>query len=713
MTNDGSIQIGVSLDKNSINIMKTKLSQAVKDGATGKNISGIQKAFQTNVLDKILNATEKHNKKITEKMQDGLTKNVGKGLQKSYENSVTSKIINSNSKMQKQITKDMQDGLTRNVGKGIRPLFDKNVATPLLAKSKTLGENLGKNIGKGIGGSIGGGASSPITKSFTSIFSSIGKIAGGIILGGIVQQGARALGRFGKSVITTGAEYEYNMAGALGIFQGSFGGSDVEFKTQSDILGKTIRKLGLDTKFSAVQVSEASQFYARAGVSIEKTMSSLPVMLKIAETAQVTDLAPITDLFTDIEKVYNITDSLDFANKLTATANITNTTQMGILQSLIQLGSTGMILPNQLDDALVMIGLLGDLGKKGKAGGTRSRNFLRSLAAPQQKKAEYLEEIGFKSTNEKGEVLNFRELFSQLSSYTENMASGEKLETMNKIFNAFDLGDAMSLIGKDEEFKRVEMEIASATSKARLNNLYDIMTDTTTGAMNRFKSAWEGLKIAVFLPNSGFIKEFMDKYTNLIKELAIAIENDDTQAIGNALSKLIKMAGEDMSKAVNVLFKTLESPLIDIASKVGIAIGQALVKALWDTTIGGFGEFVTNLKTDFIYDAIRSISPKLADKYYDVATTGNKNKKEGKITYGGIDVKDIQNDLFNKSNKQGPTIPSSNNFSIPAIPKSYKGASLGNVNVNIINPAFTDPQQTRITTEQITNQFRQVMSGLA
>jgi hypothetical protein len=55
------------------------------------------------------------------------------------------------------------------------------------------------------------------------------------------------------------------------------------------------------------------------------------------------------------------------------------------------------------------------------------------------------------------------------------MASGEKLEKMNRIFNAFDLGDAMSLIGKDEEFKRVEMEIASATSKARLNNLENIL----------------------------------------------------------------------------------------------------------------------------------------------------------------------------------------------------------------------------------------------
>ena len=64
-------------------------------------------------------------------------------------------------------------------------------------------------------------------------------------------------------------------------------------------------------------------------------------------------------------------------------------------------------------------------------------------------------------------------------------------------------------------------------------------------------------------------------------------------------------------------------------------------------------------------------------------------------------------------NKQGPRIPTNNNFSIPSIPKSYKGASLGNVNVNIINPAFTDPQQSRITTEQITSQFRNVMTGLA
>jgi len=150
-----------------------------------------------------------------------------------------------------------------------------------------------------------------------------------------------------------------------GVISGSLG------TPQFEALRAEVERLGIATTKTPAQIAEMSISLSRAGFTAEETSVALAGIVQASE-ATGENLEVVGDIISRTVRTFSkdIGETQDVADLLVQTANSTNTSVRSLGESLSYVGTSAATSNQPLDDTLILLGLLGDVGLTGSAAGT-------------------------------------------------------------------------------------------------------------------------------------------------------------------------------------------------------------------------------------------------------------------------------------------------------------------------------------------------------
>ncbi len=322
---------------------------------------------------------------------------------------------------------------------------------------------------------------------------------------------------FGKQALTASGDFQSGM-NMVRVLTGATG-------QQFDDLRDRAKDLGASTVFSAVQVTEAMNFMAMAGMEADEIYDSLETTLNLAAAAGL-EMGEAADIVTNILTGFSLpVDQLEGAvDVLTTTFTKANTDLRQLGQAFKFAGPTAKAAGMSFEETSAILGLMGKAGIQASMAGTSLRGALSRLLNPTASIKKALNEMGVITHDSSGELLSMVAIIKQFE--TANASAGQVLEVFGQR-----AGPAFTnLIGQGSEaladfIDILENDLVSTADVANAR------MEGFNGAMIRMKSATEGLFIAI--GDSGLL----DVMTDLVTRLGSIL-----QSMAKANPELIQMA---------------------------------------------------------------------------------------------------------------------------------------------------------------------------
>lgn len=177
-------------------------------------------------------------------------------------------------------------------------------------------------------------------------------------------------------------------------------------------LTEKAKEMGATTKFSATESSEALNYMAMAGWDAQAMYDGLSGIMTLA-AASGEDLASTSDIVTDALTAFRMeaSDSGHFADILAQVSASANT-NVGLLgETFKYVAPLCGTLGYSAEDAAIAIGLMANSGIKGSQAGTALKTAIANMAAPTDKMAAAMDDLGISLVDSEG---NSKDLMSVL-----------------------------------------------------------------------------------------------------------------------------------------------------------------------------------------------------------------------------------------------------------------------------------------------------------
>mgnify|MGYP000004840050 CR=1 FL=1 len=176
-----------------------------------------------------------------------------------------------------------------------------------------------------------------------------------------------------RSELTKAIDYSNIMESAHSILR--VADSDLKtFETRFDSMARHVRKIGIDTKYTAVEIAGAVKYLSMAGMNIETINKSIRPITNLALIGD-NDVSYIADLATNIMAGYDIhNDSMDsVADIISSTISRSNVNIVEMAESYKMAAGYLRMAGVDFTESSAAIGLLGNMGLKGTLAGTSLR----------------------------------------------------------------------------------------------------------------------------------------------------------------------------------------------------------------------------------------------------------------------------------------------------------------------------------------------------
>lgn len=401
---------------------------------------------------------------------------------------------------------------------------------------------------------------SGLKSGLSALETTIGKMAKGIgVALGTISAG---LTYGGKKILDVGSNFDSAMtqvAATMGTTVGEIG-----------ILTEAAQEMGRTTQFSATEAAEALNYLALAGYDAEKSAKTLPAVLNLAAAGGM-DLAYASDMVTDSMSALGLgtEDVVTFSDQMAKTASKSNTSVSQLGEAILTVGGTAKSLAGGTIELNTALGLLADNGIKGSEGGTKLRNMILSLSAPTTAAKKKMDEMGISVFDASGNMRSLEEIFSDLNESMATLSAEEQTNALNTIFNKTDLKAAQALLGTSAE-RWEELTTAIQNSSGASAEMAATMLDNLEGDKTIFKSAGEGLMLALYEGMQGPARSIVQYGTEIIGRLTEGFESGGTDGLIRALGSSLS---EAMEKSVSAL-----PNILDIAKNVLESIAKAMTR---------------------------------------------------------------------------------------------------------------------------------------
>ncbi len=381
---------------------------------------------------------------------------------------------------------------------------------------------------------------------------------------------AKKVGELGaallKSSVSAGANFDASMAQVAATMG----------KTVDEIqdLREFAQKMGAETTFSASQAADALNYMALAGYDAEKSMSMLPAVLDLAASGGI-DLARASDMVTDAQSALGLSTEETFVmiDQLAKTASTTNTSVEQLGDAILTVGANAKTVKGGTQEIAQVLGLLADASIKGAEGGTHLRNILLQMTPKTDAAAAAWERLGVNAYDAEGNMRSLSSIFQELSVAMQGMSDQERTDTISAMFNVTDLAAVNTLLDTSvERWNAVDEAIANAEGSAKA--MANTQLDNLQGDITLFKSAWEGLQIAI-----------SDKVTPALRKF---VQFGSTQV--SNLSEALKEGG--LGGAFEYVLSTLQNlgtKVKDVFTEMAPKIKEAIPNII-ESLVNGFSE---------------------------------------------------------------------------------------------------------------------------
>lgn len=283
-----------------------------------------------------------------------------------------------------------------------------------------------------------------------------------------------------KSQLTNAVEYANIMESAHSILKTA--DKDMgTFESRFAAMARNVRTVGIETKFTAVQVAGAVKYLAMAGQDISTINKSIRPITNLALIGD-NDIAQIADLTTNIMAGYDITpDSMPaVADIIASTVSRSNVNIIETAESYKMAAGYMRMAGIEFSESAAAIGLLGNVGLKGTMAGTSLRSIATRLAHQPKEAREILDKLGVKFTHYVNIYGKQVEQIRPLADIFEDLKKkGATLGDMSKIFGRWGANAGMALMLNADKLR--EFTAQNKASHGISSTLAEVKQQTTKG----------------------------------------------------------------------------------------------------------------------------------------------------------------------------------------------------------------------------------------
>ena len=342
-----------------------------------------------------------------------------------------------------------------------------------------------------------------------------------------------------RSELTKAIDYSNIMESAHSILR--VADSDLKtFETRFDSMARHVRKIGIDTKYTAVEIAGAVKYLSMAGMNIETINKSIRPITNLALIGD-NDVSYIADLATNIMAGYDIhNDSMDsVADIISSTISRSNVNIVEMAESYKMAAGYLRMAGVDFTESSAAIGLLGYMGLKGTLAGTSLRALSTRFAKPTKEAQEVLDRLGIRFTEMRDiEGVQVEKLRPIADIFEELNKKGASMADVQAIFGKIGGNAAMMFLKNYDKlreltsYNRGSQGVSSELALVKQNTTKGLWAQVTSQLTEGFMQAYEVLEPSIRTVLRTFLAKF--KAPEFTRGLV---------SIGNALLDIFTVIG--------------------------------------------------------------------------------------------------------------------------------------------------------------------------
>jgi len=329
------------------------------------------------------------------------------------------------------------------------------------------------------------------TKKLGKSFSRLGTSVGAAFVGLFAIQ---KIGQLFSSAIDTIKEFEQQMANVKAIT----GATEEEFQK----LEKSAKELGATTQFTAKEVGQLQEEYAKLGFTTDQILDASEATLELA-TATGSDLAQSAKVAAGVINGFGL-EAKDTQKIVDVMAKSFTSSALDITKfetAMRQVAPVAKTVGLSVEETTAALGVLVDSGIRAETAGTGLRNILLET-----KKAG----------------ISVEDAFNKITT------SLDPSKTALELFGKENSAVAITLADSTRKTARFTKELENSNGAA--SAMAKIVGDTLEGDVKRLNSAWEGLVLNLGQNGEGLFREITQGVTDLIGGISDLVKNTHEQS---------------------------------------------------------------------------------------------------------------------------------------------------------------------------------------
>ena len=346
-----------------------------------------------------------------------------------------------------------------------------------------------------------------------------------------------------SNAMSQSVDYQNTMETARAILGRNYKGSN--FERDFGNMERIARKVGMDTKYTAPDVANATRFMAMAGLDIPMINHSLRPIADVSLIGD-NDLGEVSDKMTNIQTGFNLKGNQmrQLADQMTNTFTQTNTDMMMIAESMQYAAPMAHLAGAKVGDALALIGVMGNAGIQASMAGTTLRMMYQNIINPNKKQRALWDELGVQRMDASGKPRNMIDILSDVAN-NKKVNENNLAQVVSGLFRVTASAGAGQLISDlrkgDNSLVR---KIAEQNNGYGINGLSQELAEkkqnTIQGLWAQVTSAFTEDNLQMFEEFQGFIKDVLTSLRDFMRSKEAI---DSLRSVLNIIKDIAKVMG--------------------------------------------------------------------------------------------------------------------------------------------------------------------------
>lgn len=353
-------------------------------------------------------------------------------------------------------------------------------------------------------------------------------------ISGAFKKGTQAVSGFrGALGLITGTAGLYAVKRAIGSIITTFAGFDDVMRSVGAVSGATAdelealreiaRKMGRETRYSAVEAAEGLQFLGMAGLNVTQMIKALPGVLQMAASGGL-ELGQAADIATNVLDAYGfkVKDLGRVNDVLAKTFTSTNSVLGELAEAFKMVGPIAKGVGGDFEDLVAAIGMLHSSGIKGTMAGTSLRGAINGLLNPTAEEAKLMKDlaermggVNLQVKDSKGNFIGFANVIKQLEK------AGIRGEESLKLFGQR-AGPGMQALVTQGSAALRSLTYELKNSGGTAERIAKDKEAGIGGALRRLKAGFEGLMVTLgkdFEPVVNAVAKALTALTGVLEKI--------------------------------------------------------------------------------------------------------------------------------------------------------------------------------------------------